>query len=127
MGAKSKAAHETLWCCGSLHTASIAVGVANIITVVMVTSHYIESELQNKFSFEIIAMSAVAVFLMVSSCLMLYGVIHQMSWLLLPWMVRLVFLSRMFFMYHNELKCGKSPFWQDNALCLPKRLKSTFL
>ena len=92
MGAKSKAAHETLWCCGSLHTASIAVGVANLITVVMVTSHYIESELQNNmFSFEIIAMSAVAVFLMVSSCLMLYGVIHQMSWLLLPWMVRLFF------------------------------------
>ena len=26
---------------------------------------------------------------------------------------------------HNELKCKKSPFWQDNTL-LPERLKSMF-
>ena len=54
MGPKATTSRDSLWCCGSLHTASIAVGVANLITVLMVTSHYVENELTNKkFNIEV--------------------------------------------------------------------------
>ena len=57
MGPKATTSRDSLWCCGSLHTASIAVGVANLITVLMVTSHYVENELTNKkFNIEVFYM-----------------------------------------------------------------------
>ena len=88
MGSKATSAHDTLWCCGDLKTASISVGVANLITVIMVTAQYIENELYTKkFNIEIVAIFLIALFLLFSSALLLYGTMKKMSWLLLPWMI----------------------------------------
>ena len=88
MGSKATSAHDTLWCCGDLKTASISVGVANLITVIMVTAQYIEHELYTKkFNIEIVAIFLIAMFLLFSSALLLYGTMKKMSWLLLPWMI----------------------------------------
>lgn len=77
-----------LWCCGSLHTASISVGTADFVTILLVTAHYIESTLfVAPFSIEMVAIVLVAVFLFFSSILMVYGVVKKFSWLLLPWMI----------------------------------------
>jgi hypothetical protein len=77
-----------LWCCGSLHTASVAVGVANLVTVIILIGHYVESTMVNgSFSLEVVALLLVALFLAAASMLMIYGSVKKYSWLLLPWLI----------------------------------------
>ena len=77
-----------LWCCGSLQTATISVGVSNLIMLFVVAAHYIESQLTTiGFNFELVAIVLIFVFLLFVNILLLYGTYKKYNWLLLPWLI----------------------------------------
>merc|ERR1719273_1272144 len=76
-----------LWCCGSLQTGAIAVGVADLVFIILLLGHYLEMTWEEPFGLGLVAYCLVILFLFASSCLMLHGVLKKQRLLLLPWMV----------------------------------------
>ena len=75
------------WCCGNLQSGAITVGVADLIIIILLLGHYLESIWSQPFGLELVAFGLVMLFLFASSCLMLHGVLKKQRLLLLPWMV----------------------------------------
>ncbi len=76
-----------LWCCGNLNSAAITVGVSDIVVLLLVTGHFIESELTRDFGLHVVAFCLVVLFLFASTLLLLHGIVKKHNWLLLPWMI----------------------------------------
>jgi len=78
---------KLLWCCGSLQSGAVTVGVADLIIIFLLLGQYLESIWTQPFGLELVAFVLVMLFLFASSCLMLHGVLKKQRLLLLPWMV----------------------------------------
>ena len=84
----TKTSKSHLWPCGSLQTAAITASVAEMVAIILVTVHYLETTLSSQlFSIHLVALSLVSFFLIFSNILMLYGSVKQMHGLLVPWMI----------------------------------------
>ena len=77
---------QVVWCCGDLKTGAISIGVTCIVSSILLSLYYVESELQDKFSINIIVVCLLTLFLIVSDIGLIYGATKHYKWLIVPWM-----------------------------------------
>ena len=77
---------QVVWCCGDLRTGAISIGVTCIVSSILLSLYFIESELQDRFSINIIVVCLLTLFLIVSDVGLVYGATKHYKWLTMPWM-----------------------------------------
>ena len=77
---------QVVWCCGDLRTGAISIGVTCIVSSILLSLYFIESELQDKFSIHIVVVCLLTLFLIVSDVGLVYGSCKRYKWLTMPWM-----------------------------------------
>ena len=77
---------QVVWCCGDLKTGAISIGVTCIVSSILLSLYYIESELQGTFSMNIVVVCLLTLFLIVSDVGLVYGATKNYKWLIMPWM-----------------------------------------
>ena len=77
---------QVVWCCGDLRTGAISIGVTCIVSSILLSLYFIESELQEKFSIHIVVVCLLTLFLIVSDIMLVYGSTKRYKWLIMPWM-----------------------------------------
>ena len=77
---------QVVWCCGDLKTGAISIGVTCIVSSILLSLYYIESELQDTFSMNIVVVCLLTLFLIVSDVGLVYGATKNYKWLIMPWM-----------------------------------------
>lgn len=77
---------QVVWCCGDLRTGAISIGVTCIVSSILLSLYFIESELQDRFSMNIIVVCLLTLFLIVSDVGLVYGATKHYKWLTMPWM-----------------------------------------
>ena len=77
---------QVVWCCGDLRTGAISIGVTCIVSSILLSLYFIESELQDKFSIHIVVVCLLTLFLIVSDVGLVYGASKRYKWLTMPWM-----------------------------------------
>ena len=77
---------QVVWCCGDLRTGAISIGVTCIVSSILLSLYFIESELQDRFSMNIIVVCLLTLFLIVSDVGLVYGATKHYKWLTIPWM-----------------------------------------
>ena len=83
---KSKV-QQVVWSCGDLRTGAISIGITCIVSSILLSLYYVESELQNDFSMSIVVVCLLNLFLIVSDCGLIYGATKFYKGLTVPWMV----------------------------------------
>ena len=78
---------KIVWSCGDLRTGAISVGITCIVSSILLSLYYVESEHQNTFSMNVVVVCLLTLFLIVSDCGLIYGATKLYKWLTVPWMV----------------------------------------
>ena len=107
---------QVVWCCGDLKTGAISIGVTCIVSSILLSLYYIESELQDRFSMNIVVVCLLTLFLIVSDVGLVYGATKNYKWLIMPWMglhlalvIFLVFHMAINYQSMNGTKNGAAP------------------
>ena len=75
-----------IWRCGDLGTGAIAIGLTTFVSSILLPVYYVEMELRDRsFSFEIVVVLLVALFLVIADCALILGATKRYTWLLVPW------------------------------------------
>ena len=77
---------QVVWRCGDLRTGAISIGVTCIVSSILLSLYYIESELQDRFSITIVVVCLLTLFLIVSDVGLIYGATKHYKLLVVPWM-----------------------------------------
>ena len=94
---------QVVWCCGDLKTGAISIGVTCIVSSILLSLYYIESELQDTFSMNIVVVCLLTLFLIVSDVGLVYGATKNYKWLIMPWMGLHLALV-IFLVFHMAIK-----------------------
>jgi len=77
---------QVVWSCGDLRTGAISIGVTCIVSSILLSLYYIESELLDIFSINIVVVCLLTLFLIVSDIGLIYGATKNYKLLVVPWM-----------------------------------------
>ena len=79
---------QVVWGCGDLRTGAISIGLTCIVSTILLTTYYVESDVQRRsnFSMNIVVVCLLSLFLIVSDCGLIYGATKLYKWLVVPWL-----------------------------------------
>ena len=78
---------QAVWSCGDLRTGAISIGSTCIVSSILLTLYFVESDIHRQsFSMNIIVVCLINLFLVVSDCGLIYGATKLYKWLVVPWL-----------------------------------------